>query len=225
MLETKRKFERHDLPLVLKFRPTYGAKDYFRADTINLSVDGLGLEAHNFNFIIHENLELLVDVPGKKDAAALFGDIVWKRQRGTRCRAGIKFRMKDRIIQADAVEKILAASAAAGDAAFSDLPARLGVIKEYDESGTKCRVTFRLLRETAKDSEVVCVVGDFNDWDIAGSRMTRLKNGDFVITMELDSRRQYKYKYLIDGFRWENDWYADRYERNDRGSKDSVVIV
>ena len=225
MLESKRKFERQALPLEIKFRPTYGAKDYSTADTVNLSFDGLGMKAHNFSFIIHENLELLVDVPGNKDTVALFGDIVWKRQRGEHCLAGIKFRMKDKIMQAAAIEKILAAAAAAGDTAFADLPDKLGVVKEYHEGGTKCRVTFRLLREMAKDTQVVTVVGDFNDWDISRSRMSRLANGDFVMTMDLDSRRQYRYKYLIDGYRWENDWYADRYERNDKGSKDSVVIV
>ncbi len=55
--------------------------------------------------------------------------------------------------------------------------------------------------------------------------MTRLENGDFIITIDLDSKGEYKFRYLIDGLRWEIDWYADKFVPNDLGSKDSVVIV
>jgi 1,4-alpha-glucan branching enzyme len=114
---------------------------------------------------------------------------------------------------------------AAGTAGFSGLPNMLGFIKEYYESGTKCKVTFRLPRERADNIKNVAIVGDFNNWDTSKSLMTRLGNGDYVITMDLDSNAEYRFRYLIDGHRWENDWYADRFAPNGLGSKDSVVIV
>ena len=36
-------------------------------------------------------------------------------------------------------------------------------------------------------------------------------------------RRQYRY--LLDGARWENDWQADKYLRNEYGGDNSVVVV
>lgn len=252
MLESRRKFKRFDLPLGVKFRPTYGAKDYSRGAAMNLSCDGLGLNAHDFRFFIYENLELIIETAGKGNSVSLFGDVLWKRQAGERCVAGIKFRMKDESLQKEAIEKIFSSSEIPVENMYTDdlnyivheetknipvsepagpnmkspaIPNKLGFIKQYHESGTRCTVTFRLIREMAKNIRNVTIVGDFNNWDVFKSPMTRLENGDFVITMELDSKREYKFRYLIDGHRWESDWYADRFVRNKYGFKDSVVIV
>ena len=35
--------------------------------------------------------------------------------------------------------------------------------------------------------------------------------------------RRYRFRYLLDGRRWENDWEADDYVDNDHGGQDSVV--
>ncbi len=55
--------------------------------------------------------------------------------------------------------------------------------------------------------------------------MKRLKKGGFTVTLELQPGKEYKFRYLIDGNRWENDWGADRYERNPYGEDNSVVVV
>ena len=94
MLASKRKFKRHAVPLDVRFRPTYGAKEYVRGSAKNLSCSGIGLDVDDFRFIIYENLELIIEVPGKDDTVTLSGDVLWKRQDGTRCEAGIRFRMK-----------------------------------------------------------------------------------------------------------------------------------
>lgn len=252
MLESRRKFKRYDLPLGVKFRPTYGAKDYSMGEAMNLSCGGLGLNAYDFSFFIYENLELIIETAGNGNSVSLFGDVLWKRQAGKRCAAGIKFRMKDESLQKETIEKIFSSSdIPAGNIYTNDLryvvyektksipvsewadpdwkllslPNKLGFIKQYHDSGKKCKVTFRLIREMAKNTRNVTIVGDFNNWDIFKSPMKRLENGDFVITMELDSKREYRFRYLIDGHRWESDWYADRFVGNEYGFKDSVVIV
>ncbi|HEB75627.1 MAG TPA: hypothetical protein ENJ04_04695 [Nitrospirae bacterium] len=97
--------------------------------------------------------------------------------------------------------------------------------KQYLKSRPACRVTFRLPREAAPDARKVSIVGDFNNWDKGAMVMKRLKNGDFTITMELETGREYCYRYLIDSSRWENDWWADRYRPNPYGSDDSVVVL
>ncbi len=251
-MESKRKFKRFDLVRELKFRSTYGATEYSPGTAFNLSCEGLGLNAYDFRFIIYENLELIIDVPDAYTPVSLSGDIMWKRQDGDRCMAGIKFRMKDKIIQEAAVGKIFASSNIPANYMYNNdfeyiirkeivkthgpeiygpnrrplkQPNKLGFVKQYNENGNKCQVTFRLLREVANNPQNVTIVGDFNNWDMSVSPMTRLANGDFVITMELDSRKEFRFRYLIDGHRWEIDWNADKFVRNDKGSKDSVVIV
>jgi hypothetical protein len=252
MTESKRKFKRFDLLREVKFRPTYGATEYYSGVACNLSCEGLGLDAHDFRFIMYENLDLIVDFPGNDTHVSLSGDIMWKRQDGERCLAGIKFRMKDKIMQEAAVGRIFSSANIPANHMYNndfeyiiqhaivktpgleicnpdgrpaELPNKLGFIKQYNENGNKCKVTFRLLRERAKNTQNVTIVGDFNGWDVTKSPMTRLLDGDFVITIELDTKKEFRYRYLIDGQRWEIDWYADKFVRNNQGSKDSVVIV
>lgn len=100
-----------------------------------------------------------------------------------------------------------------------------GIIKQYIKSPLGCRVTFRLPKEAAPNARCVAVVGSFNNWDKNAMPMKRLKNGDFTITVGLESDKEYRYRYLIDGTCWENDWCADRYEPNPYGCDDSVVVV
>ena len=101
----------------------------------------------------------------------------------------------------------------------------LGIKKQYLKSGLSCRVSFRLPKEAAIAAKKVTIVGDFNNWDSEATQMKRLKNGDFIVTLELNTGRAYNYRYLIDGNRWENDWCADRYEQNPYGGENSVVEV
>ena len=97
--------------------------------------------------------------------------------------------------------------------------------KQYLKSAPQCKVTFRFPKEAAPDAKSVAVVGDFNDWNVAEHLMKKLKNGDFKVTLSLPCNREYKFKYLIDANRWENDWFADKYIPNGYGSDDSVVVV
>jgi 1,4-alpha-glucan branching enzyme len=97
--------------------------------------------------------------------------------------------------------------------------------KQYLKSNPVCKVTFRLPKDAAPDACAVSVVGEFNNWDMSEHQMKKLKNGDFSATIELTCNREYRFRYLIDSCRWENDWCADKYLPNKHGSDDSVVIV
>jgi len=55
--------------------------------------------------------------------------------------------------------------------------------------------------------------------------MKRRKDGSFYLTISLTPGRSYRFRYLLDDTRWENDWAADQYVPNDFGSEDSVVQV
>lgn len=102
-------------------------------------------------------------------------------------------------------------------------PARMK--KQYLKSRPNCKVTFCLCKEAVRDASNVTVVGDFNSWDKNATPLKKQKDGGFSITLELECGREYRFRYLIDGWRWENDWNADKYSANPFGEEDSVITV
>ena len=93
--------------------------------------------------------------------------------------------------------------------------------KTPSKNGRTCSVTFELPAAVAGES--VHVVGEFNDWSREQTPMTKRKDGRFSATVQLEVGKRYRYRYLVDGTRWENDWAADEYERNEFGGDDSVI--
>ena len=55
--------------------------------------------------------------------------------------------------------------------------------------------------------------------------MKRRKDGSFSSIVSLKPGQSYRFRYLLDGTRWENDGAADAYVPNEFGSDDSVVNV
>ena len=95
--------------------------------------------------------------------------------------------------------------------------------KTYTKTGKLCRVTFSLPAEV--NAKTVAVCGEFNDWNAEKNPLKRRKNGSFSATISLKPGASYRFRYLVDGERWENDWAADEYLPNEFGSEDSVVVV
>ena len=95
--------------------------------------------------------------------------------------------------------------------------------KSYSKTGRVCRVTFKLAAEVEAEKAALC--GDFNEWDENANPMKRLKDGSFSTTMTLEAGRSYRFRYMLNGDKWENEWEADEYWPNDFGSEDSVVRV
>ena len=253
MLDSKRKFERFNLPMVVSFRPTYGATEYTVGLMENISCSGLSLEVENFSFIKYENLELKLQFPQRREVLSFEGSVVWKKQSDDKCLAGVKLKNIEGEQQAQLIECM---------SSFGNIPLeriqpgiqdaskkidhpkerhelsvskkkkrplkkakKTGFTKQYFNGGSKCKVTFRLPVEAASDARKVTIVGDFNDWNRTNKPMKQITRGDYQVTIELQSNREYRYKYLIDDHFWENDWCADQYVVNEFGSEDSVVIV
>ena len=84
-------------------------------------------------------------------------------------------------------------------------------------------VTFTLPADIRADSVALC--GDFNDWSAGAIMLEQVSDGSWQVTVALEPGRSYRYRYLLDGERWENSWQADRYLPNAYGSTDSVVVV
>ena len=96
--------------------------------------------------------------------------------------------------------------------------------KNYSKTGEICRATFKLPAEV--DAEEVLLLGEFNDWSIEnGKKMKRLKDGSFSTTISLESNNEYRFRYLLDKKRWENDWAADEYRPNIYGTDDSIIRI
>lgn len=95
--------------------------------------------------------------------------------------------------------------------------------KAYGKSNRSCRVTFELPPEVEAESVTLC--GDFNGWAHDGHRMARRKDGRFSLTVSLPVDQSYRYRFLLDGTRWENDWAAEQYVQNMYGTEDSLIQV
>jgi len=100
----------------------------------------------------------------------------------------------------------------------------MSIRKKYLASKNVCKVTFTLPKAAVSKANSVCLVGDFNGWNKSVNPMKRLRNGDYTVTMELGRGREYEFRYLIDGTRWENDWYADKYIPSPHPYCDNSVI-
>ncbi len=104
----------------------------------------------------------------------------------------------------------------------------MAVTKQYLKSKPLCKVKFRLEADQAAGAENVFLVGDFNGWDLHAAPMKALKSGEYTATLDLETGRDYQFRYRIecsDGDRWENDSGADRYEYSTYGSCDNSVVV
>ena len=97
--------------------------------------------------------------------------------------------------------------------------------KQYLKSRPTCKVSFRVPAAIVGAGTAVALAGEFNDWNPSVDQMKRLKSGDFTLTKELETGKQYRFRYLIDEGRWENDPHADSYIPNPFGSDDSVILV
>jgi len=85
------------------------------------------------------------------------------------------------------------------------------------------KVTFELPSDV--NAQQAAVVGEFNNWDPTATPMKRKKDGAFSVALNLESGKQYRFRYYLDGRRWENDPHADALTPNIFGTQDSVVAV
>jgi len=97
--------------------------------------------------------------------------------------------------------------------------------RRYSKDKASCRVTFRLPSQAARDAISVAVAGSFNDWSLDRHPMKRLKNGDFQLALTLEAGKDYEFRFVVDGVRWENSWIADKYVWNEHAQCENSVIV
>jgi len=69
----------------------------------------------------------------------------------------------------------------------------------------------------------VSLVGDFNDWDINATKLTR-QNSFWTVKLSLPPGR-YQYVFVIDGARWLPDPQAKNYVDSAYGGKNSILDI
>lgn len=85
------------------------------------------------------------------------------------------------------------------------------------------KITFELPPDISAQQAVV--VGEFNNWDPSATPMKRKKDGSFSAALNLESGKEYRYKFYLDGSRWENDPNPDRLVANNFGTQDSLITT
>lgn len=95
--------------------------------------------------------------------------------------------------------------------------------KSYSKTKRSCRVTFEMPQQATAKNVALC--GEFNNWDPSANPMKQRKDGRFSTTVSMTAGRSYRFKYLVDNQRWENDWAADSYVANEFGSEDSLLRI
>lgn len=97
--------------------------------------------------------------------------------------------------------------------------------KSFSKETNKCTVTFTVTPEEAGGAQTVNIAGDFNSWSSTDTPLKKGKNGNFSVKIELEADREYQFRYLFDGCRWENDWKADKYIPAPYSNADNSVVV
>jgi len=98
----------------------------------------------------------------------------------------------------------------------------MAIKKQFIKTKPLCKVTFSV---EAKEATAAAVIGDFNNWDPKEGELSKLKNGTFKATFDVNKDNSYEFKYVIDGA-FVNDDTADSYKWNDfAGAENSVLEV
>ena len=100
----------------------------------------------------------------------------------------------------------------------------MALTKKFLKSKPICKVTFKLTQEEAQSAESVQLIGEFNNWASDAAPMKKLKNGGFTQTVDLDADKEFRFRYLLDGETWENDWAADKYVASEKSFEEDSIV-
>jgi len=93
--------------------------------------------------------------------------------------------------------------------------------RQYLKTKPVCKVTFQL----SAHAQHIALVGEFNGWNEASTPMKKSAEGVFSIILELETGREYQYRYLLDGSNWMNDDSADKTVKTPFGNNNSVIVL
>jgi 1,4-alpha-glucan branching enzyme len=95
--------------------------------------------------------------------------------------------------------------------------------KSRTDSEDTVRVTFEIPGSVW--AERINLVGDFNGWDRDSLPFVLDREGNWVVELDLQRGRQYRFRYLVNGDYWGYDWHADKHTPRPDGQSDSILIL
>ena len=95
--------------------------------------------------------------------------------------------------------------------------------KQFLKSKPVCKATFSLPVESTPEAKSVLLVGEFNDWNVEKAVKMKKQKGIFKATVELETGKEYQFRYIADQENWFNDAEADKYVATPFGVENSVV--
>ncbi len=101
----------------------------------------------------------------------------------------------------------------------------MSIEKKFVKTKSVCKVKFSLSGDQYKSNSSILLVGDFNNWQIGETPMKKAKTGVWSVSLDLETGKEYQFRYLIDGTTWENDSEADKYVPSGLGSENSVITI
>ncbi len=97
--------------------------------------------------------------------------------------------------------------------------------KSYSKDKKVCNVTFTVKADAAQGAKTITIAGDFNSWSSTETPLKKAADGSFSVKIPLEAGREYQFRYLLDGSRWENDWAADKYIPAPFSHTDNSVVI
>ena len=97
--------------------------------------------------------------------------------------------------------------------------------KKFLKAKPVCKVKFSLSGDQYKSASSILLVGDFNNWQLGETPLKMAKTGVWSVSLDLETGKDYQFRYLIDGAVWENDAEADGFIPSGLGSENSVLAL
>lgn len=97
--------------------------------------------------------------------------------------------------------------------------------KSFSKDKKYCNVTFSVSAAAASGATEINLAGDFNNWSSTETPMKKADDGSFSVKLKLEAGKEYQYRYLYDGKKWENDWEADKYIPAPYSHTDNSVVI
>ena len=101
----------------------------------------------------------------------------------------------------------------------------MSIKKQLLKSKPVCKVSFKLSKDQVTGAAKASLVGSFNDWNETATPMNALKDGSFSASLDLETGKNYEFRYLLDGKIWINDEAADSYQESGFGDAQNSVII
>lgn len=96
--------------------------------------------------------------------------------------------------------------------------------KTFSSDGKKCTVVFTVNPDAAAGASKVFLVGEFNSWNETSIPMKKGPDGSFTVKKQLETNKEFQFRYCLDGNKWINDWKADKYVRSELANDDNSVV-